>query len=261
MKKTTFFSVYHIRKDELPGVIHTTLEIVQKHDPVVLSIQPFFDLLSEKETQLSLYSEPRQHPLTQLIVSERKRRDDLVKAIEYQMNAVEKSKVSSLTEANSLILPLTTKYLTNFRLNNTKTADEKLKNFLSEISGSESLRNAAATISIQIYLDELTELQSKLDEKSGKRREDKSARRITSARDLKAEIITSLTNLLRAIELARVQHVDVDYEPLIAELNEFLVPYRALNRSRATRSKNEAIKNETAAMSSTTSATATNTSS
>lgn len=256
MKQTSFFSIYHIRKDELPGVIHTTLEIVQKHDPVVLSIKPFFDLLSEKETQLSQYSEPRQHPLSKLIDNDRKQRNDLVRAIEYQMNGVEKSKVSALTEAGSLIRPLITKYLNNFRQNNTKTADDKLKNFLSEIAGSTSLSEAAVTLAIQIYLDELTQLQKKLDEKSSKRREDKSTRQISSAIQLKNEIITSFTNLLRAIELAKVQHTGVDYMPLIAELREFLVPYRALNRSRKTRSRNEAIKNETVATSTTTSATA-----
>ena len=82
-----------------------------------------------------------------------------------------------------------------------------------------------------------------------------SEKTIEDRRALKTSIVTALTNLFKSIELARVEHPDVDYMPMINELNQLLVSYHSLIKNRITRSKNLA-KKTTVASSSTTTATA-----
>lgn len=131
-----------------------------------------------------------------------------------------------------------------------------MKSFLAILSTNEEMQTAIKTLGIADYVEELIMVHERLENKTDKRREDNSVFRIQGRKELKSEMLCSLSNLLKAIELGKVQHADLDYMPLIAELSELFIPYRALGRSRATKSMNEAIKNETVATSTKTSATA-----
>jgi len=248
--------IIQIHNKELVIVVNGVVVIVEKHDPLSMGVKPFFDLLVEQQSQLESFSDKRvSHPLTPFILQDRKRIVELSKAIGIQARAVEKGKATTMSEASFLILPLIKKHLLKIDKINSIETEKLVQSFLTALADSEMLSQAATTIGIGDYIAELKVVKSRLDSNFETRRAENSKRRIIKEKNLKVNILSALTNLLKAIDLAQVHNTAVNYTPVIAELNELFVTYTALVRSRSTRSKNAGIK-KTAASSSTTTATA-----
>ncbi|MFM2290588.1 MAG: hypothetical protein RIS29_401 [Bacteroidota bacterium] len=247
-----------IRNNEIPDMVRALIKIVSKHTTEAMGIQLFVDLLVEKESKLATFSElaKKAHPLSDSITEIRKKRLVLIKSILKQKSATESGGISILLETAKDLFPLINKYLIDFSKETTKSADDKLLGFISEWDSSEALRTAAKTLGLYAYVEELKLLQPDLSERVDKRREDNSSRRMTPLIQIREEILTSVTNVLKAIELDQVQHADVDYSALNAELDEFFVPYIASMKTRDTRNKNEVDTNATAATSTKTTAAA-----
>lgn len=245
-----------IRVKVFAGVVNGVVGVVEKHDPVAMGIEPYFTLLKEQQKQLPLLTDPFVgHPLTEPINDDRKRIVELSKAIVNQVRIASNGQVAETKAAAALVAPLIVKYLSKIVRYNSD-ADTDVSNFLAGIGEYEEMNEAVATVGIRVNVEELRLLKNRLDVNVDKRRVDNAGRRATKDKQLKASIAEALFNTLKAIELAKVKNASVDYTPLISELNELFASYNAIARSRVTRSRNEAIKNETAATSTTTSATA-----
>ena len=72
---------------------------------------------------------------------------------------------------------------------------------------------------------------------------------------IKKSAVKALNNLIVSIELGKIKHPELDYEPLINELNAFLGQYQSLDKTRRTISKKAAENKKTVASSTTTTAT------
>ena len=242
---------------EIPGLVNGVIGIVEKYDSETLGVKPFFDLLVLQQSQLESYTDPRvSHPLTPVIIADRKRSIELAQAIVSQAKAVEKGKIPAVSEAAFLIVPLIKKYLYKIAQSNSKSVDKSVKSFLAALKDSELLSKASTTTGIDQYVDELMLIYNKMDINTETRRADNAGRRLIKEKKLKGSIMGALTNLLKAIDLAQVHNTAVDYTLVIAELNELFVPYRTLTRSRSTRNKNAIVKKQAVASSPTTTATA-----
>ena len=260
MKKVILlFSFLKIRKQEFPAIIDGVIAIVQKYNPKALFIDGMFNLLVELQTSLPVLTQKAlSHPLSKVLKNQRKRRMELIRAILLQGAAVEKAAVPSQADAVSLILPLISRHLSNLFRENLKVVHQEVENFLAEFKQNDGLLTAAATIGVKLFIDELKALEDSMAVNVIARRESKSPGRSVNKVQLRLNIIDGFSRLLNSIELARVEHPELDYMPLINELNEFFVPYQALVRSRTTRNKTAAQKTTTAASSTTTTATAEN---
>jgi hypothetical protein len=258
MKKIVFsISFLKIRKQEFPEIINGVIGIVNKYNPEMLFIKGMFNLLLELQSKLVLLTDKSiSHPLTKVLNKQRKSRLKLVSAILMQGLAMEKAGVSSMAEAVKLIVPVIKMYFANLSRENQKVVHQEVNNFLLKLHENDALASAASTIGVTVYIDELKVITQSIDANINLRRESNSPRRIVNKALVKTEIIDSFNRLLNSIELARVEHPTLDYMPLISELNEFLVPYQSLVKSRNTLSKNAAKKATTVALSTTTTATA-----
>lgn len=251
------YSKKHILRNELKSVINTVMEIVEKHDPIALHVETFYKKLQDLEGNLQEYTIAKtKHELTAQINLYRKQRLDTCSSIAMQIKLLKKSRIKSNKEAVQLIIPVVENYLLDLRKLNSVAAVDKVRNFLIKIESSETLVEAANLTGIKDDVTELKSLQSNLVVAEKIRREDNSMRRQRPLKKQRTEILNALDNLLLSIELAKKEHADLNYEPLIAELNEFLVNYQSLKRSRMTRARNEAIKKETVVLSSKTNTTA-----
>ena len=84
-------------------------------------------------------------------------------------------------------------------------------------------------------------IQLNIDTKSAKNIEQNAARpKLKDTREVIAKMKLALTNLFRGIEFGVHAHPNVDYTPLIKELNELLTKYRSEIKAKATRTKNAA---------------------
>ena len=255
MKINTFNSAL-IRVQEIPEIVNGVVAIVEKHNPVTLGIEPIYNLLVDNQSQLGLLSVNRTgHPLTGSIRNYRARRNDLGKAIVIQLRAVEKANVSVHQDSVFKLKPLISGLLMKINTVNSKTADSNTGVFLSKLAQSEELRLAATDIGIDSIVEEMKVIQSALESEVTIRLNDQSEQRIIREKELRKSTLKTFSNLMKAIELAMLTS-EVDYTSVVAELNQFLVPYKALTRGRSTRNTNAAIDKETVASSTTTTATA-----
>lgn len=245
-----------VRVSELPELVNSVVTIVEKHNPATLGVKPFFDLLVSQQLQIGeLQARQFKHPRTVIINQNRKRRLELISAIVTQFRAVGKGKVSGMSEAALLLQPLITKHLFKYESMSSKTVTGNISTFLLRMSEKEEFAPAAALIGISVYMEELRTVQSLIIADESIRRKDKSDAKIVREKQIRHNTLKAISNLLRAIELAMVHTESVDYTTVVAELNEVLISYRSMVRSRSTANTN-AINKETAASSPTTTATA-----
>lgn len=258
MKQIISVYLSKVRKTELASLVLGLIHIAEKYDLVAMGLKSFFDRLVECSLLLPAYTAQNnvEHPLSKTINGLRNQRLMLVKAILRQKSAIEISGISGPLEAGESLFRLISLYLMNFGKLSTKSADSKLSSFMEAYRADEKLSAAAQATGISGYIDELITVHTASLQKCRLRVEDKSGRRTTPLQEQRVSINTSVSNFLKAIEFVQLEHADIDYGPMVAEVNEFLTQYRSLARMRSTLYKQQTDKNETVATSSTTSATA-----
>lgn len=261
MKKiTTRISLQKAYKDELPDILSKVLDIVNKHNPSDLKIEGFYlTLLAEYQQMVLLDSKQVPHPFSVELKKLRKRRVKLIEAIVKQAISVETVDIDSQREAALLILPIVKLHLFELKRAVLYKIHKSVMDFSAELKQSTQLMAAAETIGIKVYASDLLKLEDSMVEGAKEMNSSNSKRRIPALQKLSSrnDTINAYQNLITAIELARVSNLGIDYLPMIAELNNYLVPHQGEFKSRVTRSKTAvAKKTKTAAMSTTTSATA-----
>lgn len=250
------FSISKLLVDELPEFINRVVEIVEKHGPTTLGVKSFFDTLVGKQLLMGELKAKRViHPLTDQIIADRKRRIDFIRAIIYQFRAGLNGKSPGMKEAAQLLQPLIVKHLVTVETSNSKKVSGNVDLFLTALTSDEALTLAVTTVGIETPIGELRVFQNLIKTDETRRSKDYSNSRIVREKKIRMNTTNAFTNLIKAIELAMVQNVTVDYSAVVSELNELLVKYRSSIRSRSTANTN-AIKKETVTSSATTTVTA-----
>ncbi len=244
-----------VQKLELPEIVNGTLTIVEKHNPEELHIEGMFNLLQAETANVQRLSEVyNSHPLTPVIREMRNQSDKIVLAILAKSRTIQV--LSSLSSAAAEVKPVVERFFKGFRTINRPSKNERVTQFLEALENDVNLATAIQTSGLKIYTDELKAIQQNITLNTTQRRVSSSVKTIKNRKAMKIGIVTATTNLYNAIELARVEHSDVDYMPLINELNKLLVPIKSSIRTRTTLNSKKAAKTKTVASSSQTIATA-----
>lgn len=235
-KKISVVQYVKLKQQEFPQVVNEVIAIVEKNDPVAKDIDRILKNLIGFKPQLTVLTEKRfAHPLTKVLQTQYKRRNELSSGIVLQALGAEKAGLPSQLNAVTVLVPVIKRHLLYLGRENTKEINQRIDNFLLEVNSSEILKSAATTLSLSSNMEELGTLQKAIAQNITSRNETKAPVRSINQKKLKADIIDALQRLINAIEVARVEHPTVDYSTLINELNEFFVPYQALIRGRSTR--------------------------
>lgn len=257
MKKYLFsLNFSRIRKFEYPELINGVVEIVEKHNPEQLGILGMYNLLLEVQPQLNeLTVSYGSHPLTAELADYRIKRLKIIRSLLAQVTAIDKAGVSALTAHTAVALPFLQRYLTKLSAKNARIISEGVNKMLAELAGDDALKAAFTALNLTVITDELKKIQQSIKQNASLRRAELAGRAKADTNNIITNVTIALDNLLIAIELAKVEHSDLDYMPLMNELNGLIGNYQVLIKSRITRSKNLA-KKTTVALSPTTSATA-----
>lgn len=251
-KVLVIFSLSKVRKSELPEIMNAILAIVEKYDPVALKIVGMYNLLAELRPLLDkLVVQYDGYPNPKEFDAQRKLRNKLLSAILSNLWSVENVEVTTKAEQAALAVPFLNQYLKGITSVNSSVKNGRVNQLLNNLDNNDSMNDALDTLGFTDYIVQLKSCQQYLNRATNHRREVLAIRPLFNNQDAQTRIVNAIDNLLNAIELAKVEHTELDYMPLINELNVFLSSKQALIKSRETRRKNTVAKKTKAAGSST----------
>ena len=244
-----------VQKLELPDIVNGTLAIVATYNPEELHIDGMYKLLLAEKPNLQRLSQVNNaHPLTKEIKGLRKDCDSVVVSILEKSRSILRLAVYS--EASKVLVPVVNQYFSGYLKLNRSSKNECITQFLNELENIKEVSEASELTGMKVYVDELNELTQTIHAKTSLRRVSSSSKTITNRKELRIKVFNATSNLYNAIELAKVEYPNVNYTPLINELNKLLVPYKSIIKTRKTLNRKASAKTKTVASSSTTIATA-----
>ncbi|MDR3653432.1 MAG: DUF6261 family protein [Paludibacter sp.] len=251
-------SLSRVRKSEFPEIMNAILTIIEKYDPVALKIVGMYNLLLELKPLLNLLAvEYDGYPISKDFVAQRMQRNNLLRSILSQLSSIENAAIASTAQQADLAVPYLRSYLNGITKQSFSVKTGRVNQLLTDLEGNEPMTAALNVLGLTVYIDELKTFQQSMNLVENQRRETLSVSLKNNNVNAKEAITNAISNLLDSIELARVEHTELDYMPLINELNVLLTSKQSMIKSRITRRKNsEANKTTTAASSTTTTATA-----
>ena len=243
-KKIIKIDFSSLLKFELPNVANRVIEIVEKHNPETFKIKELFDELVEQKPQIDkLKIRFGAHPLTKEMNDLRTRLRAFTIGISNQMKTIENGKVESMQAALKVAQPVVNLYIDKIWKNNNVETEEKVSAFFDNIDANEELEVAFTTLNMSTYLDELRSVLSELVEQFNNRGVSYSSRVEIKTNLLAKPIIKAIRNLFLDIELAQVKNKDLDYTPLVYELNTLLAYFDRTINVLASHNKKKAEQN------------------
>jgi hypothetical protein len=238
-----FFSLPYqrVQKLELPAIVTETLAIVEKYGAEAMFVDGMYRMLkAEMPNVIKLSEISGSHPLTTELVQLRKHRDRVVQSVQKFSESI--SSIPGFSEQAAAIIPVVKRCMRGYSQENLKVKTERVEQFKAAIENDPTLKSAIETAGAKAIVDELLSTQHTINLNTSLRREALSVKILEDRKALRKRIVVALRNLYTAIELASVEHPDVDYKPMVNELNRLLVTYQAIIRSRLTRSRTMAQK-------------------
>lgn len=239
-----------VPKLEFPELVNNVVMVVTKHNPDAYYIRSFYDFLLEAQTQNSKLSVSNRKTEESIEIQVlKKKRYTVLSAIIGQTKNLEKVNLPEHANELSTVTVFIDGFFGKIRKDVSKIKTERVKQLFTQLNDNTTLLNAMQNVGLMPYLNELRDIQLNIDAKSAKNIEQNATRpKLKDTREVIAKMKLALTNLFRGIEFGVHAYPNVDYTPLINELNELLIKYRSEIKAKITRTKN-AVKTDAAAKS------------
>ncbi len=239
MYEITSIGLSKLLKLEIPQLAKLVLEIVEKHDPESLLIEKAYNDFKLLEPEIdSLIVAYGAHPVTQQLVPLRKKRLLYATALSFQVRGLANGYIEGADDAVRVVNEAVNRYLYNLRGNNEEIINEKVDQFLNEINSSADLQNAISTLEFTSYIDNLTAAHIELKELLAIRNASLSKRAKGVLHISSKAVRNGLKVLFGRIIAASWDNKELNYKPLVDELNEKLIRYKGLIKMRETALKN-----------------------
>lgn len=223
-KMITPIPLSKVPKIEYPELINTVVRIVNEYGAETMFVKDTADALKDRLPQLEfLKVSERKHPESDAITALNLKRRNIVAAMVRQTKAVQKANLSSQTAQLKVVVPFIEKYWSNYRNYNEKAINSRMKQMLADIDTNEEIKLAIETVGLSMYLNEIRTIETSLHNSREKRRKSKSTVQKVDVKKVKSYVGETLTDLVNAIELARKAHPELDYMPMINEINNVFI--------------------------------------
>lgn len=217
-----------LKKLEVRSLAKSVIEIVEKHNPEDLQIKEIFDKLVELEPQIDhLNAGYTSHWLTKEISILRRRRNALAQGLLNRIKAIHNGAVTGMVESAKIAMPIANHYLQGLAKEKENIKVETISLFLDLADKNAELYGAIETMNLISDLDNLKLVTSDISMLYDKRRESTSARPKAKTLERVDKIKTAILNLVKQIEVALIKHTELNYSPLVDELNEEITKAKA----------------------------------
>lgn len=240
-KNFTSLSFMRVLKLEYPELLNSIMAIAEKHNPIALFLEFAMGRLVTKRPLLGqLEVDYRKEADTAVANELRSRREGIIKSVLLQKKSLRSSRIPSLMASAQLALPFLEKYFRNILSDSSKAQSRRINLMGNALDADAAMGEALVTVGMMVYIIELRAVQQELEVVEGRLVELKSARPRINTLAIKNEVTAELMNFFKAVDLAILEHPEVDYKPLLNEINQLLGEYRARLKARNTRRRNAA---------------------
>lgn len=227
-------------KLELPQLGKSILSILKEYDLEELNLEKaFLDFNNLKPEMEKLVVRYGPHPITSQLPPLREKRFKYVMAIAHRVEGAAQGYVSGpenyVVEAKIIV----DRFFRNIRANNEEVINERIEQFFYEYSINSRFQEFVSQYDLSPYLDGLEDAHSDLKELLEKRNKLLSQREKGISFTSRQAVINGINDLFDRIRAAQLDNRETDYNPLIEEVNEKLIRYGALIKSRNTLLKNK----------------------
>ena len=237
----TRVAVSKLRKSEVSHIGDRVIGIVQKHNPELLQIEPLFGLLVAKQPEIEKLK--IRHGVDHVRLALKPLREKLVlcaSAIRLHLRTLSKSH----DEQDLLVLDTHINgYLRGLNASkNREELEDRINGFLKEVENNEELGEAIVDHGFMDFVDNLSMALKKVISTSAKRVDLISQRHKEPTKQIEDEILEAVELIFRELEIAPFRNTEVDYEPVINELDALMYLLRrkvVIRDARARRRREE----------------------
>lgn len=216
-------------KLEVPRLATRVIEIVEKHDPETLKIKEVFDLLLAVQPQMDALKAPRgASPFTEQLTPLRRQLLMYVGAINNRLSIVVREDVLAQDKDVKIAKIFIKSYLHGLsKSKNEELISEKVSKFFMQIDQDEELETILSKFGFTSRLNDLRNVHASLQEILMKRLASTS-KVVVPTPVLIKQVCNALTDMFLQIRVAQLKHNELDYSPLVDELNKLINWYRNL---------------------------------
>ena len=197
------------------------IKIVDEHDPEALKISDMYNLLVARQPEIDqLNVRYRAHPMTVSIQHLRSLRGLHISNILGRLKLVRKEK-GDLDGDVKLVRTEIDRHFGNFRSSKNEAIKiQKVDKFNTAVEASQELEEALSELGFTSLMNDLRSVHSRIKSNSELRNKSIAARPQTKTNDLQKVVDDSIVNLFTDIRLAMLRNPEINYNPLIADLNK-----------------------------------------
>ena len=201
--------------------VNQVIKIVDEHDPEALKISDMYNLLVARQPEIDqLNVRYRAHPMTVSIQHLRSLRGLHISNILGRLKLVRKEK-GDLDGDVKLVRTEIDRHFGNFRSSKNEAIKiQKVEKFNTAVEASQELEEALSELGFTSLMNDLRSVHSRIKSNSELRNKSIAARPQTKTNDLQKVVDDSIVNLFTDIRLAMLRNPEINYNPLIADLNK-----------------------------------------
>lgn len=243
MRKVKSIAVSRLLKGEVQVLLENVIYILNKYNLEALRLKDLHDILVGQAARIQFFTKPHgAHPLTFRLDILRKERLDCASFIAMQVRSFEKSTVKKHREKSIIAKRLSGPFLHNLGQKGQFKVREFISVFFINLDGTPEAQEAFTTLGLKPYVEELRRINNEYFNVYKERELDIICRPPTGDRALERETQRTLRHFFEQVNSSQSVFSDIDYSPLISELNTTLVEYSRSISIRITTNKRRANK-------------------
>ena len=226
-------------KTEVADYASNTINIVNKHEAETLLIEPVFNLLKSQKPKIDILRlRYGVDPLRLEIASLKSKLMLNISNLKLKVRIISKTSYDTDLHLVTSHIDSYLRYLTQSK--NDKQMSQKVQGFLQEIETKAQLSGAFREHGLMDEIETIELAYADFVNKTSQRVSLLAERPNVETKATIDELTNALDNLFKAIEVAQLTNPEVDYEPVVDELNELYRTYNLSAKLRAAYNKRKA---------------------
>ena len=257
MKKNIFFPVTfsRLRKNEFRNLVNLIVEFLGQSDPSSLDLQFVYNLLIEAQANLQLMKVPGStNQMTGELADRRDNRRNLIRSLVAQIKVFKRTNEVYTIPQLDIVAPFVDTYLAPIVNSDSQKQTDILSEMYRELDAKPTVMDAIVNLNLRVHFDELRQLQDGFNQTFIQRSNAKNEGSKVVTQDVRLEAEVVITKLLKEIDLMQMKHSELDYNPLINNLNDTFTLFMSRAKTRTTIKKQFVAKSKVSPINTTTTA-------